>query len=170
MTNEDIQNVIDKLQANPIRYKDYEDFKKIGLDTEYLDSGSYRHAYRLLDFPLVIKIDNYVTKHQQHSYNEYKVYKKIIESDFDSPLYPIKKHLPEIYYFQQEEPTDDKPGFAITLMRYYQHGMKESDTRLGPLVRLVADAVDTHTHDVRGDNVREYDGKLVIIDLGNIRI
>lgn len=142
-------DVVDRLK--PQNESELMRCSQVGL--RYLGEGSFRVAFEIIDYPLIVKVPLTNCYSDLHHANEEWNW---IERVRKEPQYKaLRKHMPKVYYFDED--------CGLMIMRKYK--WVKFSPRTQAIDKLVLQTTGATGHDVGSSNMgRDGKGNLKILD------
>lgn len=148
-----VKKLIDRIAAEePQNESQLMRMTEVGL--RYLGEGSFRVAFEIIDYPLIVKVPLTSCYSDMHHANEEWNW---IEKVDRYPQYrALRKYMPKVYYFDED--------CGLMIMRKYQRVKVSLGT--AALDRLVLQTTGATGHDIGSNNMGKDDkGNLKILDV-----
>ena len=130
----------------------------------YLDSGSFREVYEIVDYPLVLKVPNEIDSDDDakdgdgwtHAQNELRAVRVINQK---KKYEEIRKHMPKILWYNSD---------GVILMRRYK-SVKRETKRLREVVNTMEEILERPFDSTGFSNWgKDESGEFILLDLGII--
>lgn len=155
MTIDEVSKLL--MENNP---RTANELKALGIQVRTLGSGAYRHAYKVLRLPLVIKIPFNQRMSLKHAEAEIKAIRQIIRL---KKYRKLKKYMPNIYFYNPKTRVIGMEYCTTKINPYLSNIELLLNDLLGEIWPDAAtSSVDVHRYNIGFNR----NGDIKIIDLG----